>query len=160
MKTSISSFALALVPVLGISLAAVPGTHAAVEKTSNAHSCGAFPNVAWWVNDPAKVVGMVNKRYKGDWDKYIAGWNRYGGSLQQSLENGEARVIKSQKKTLKGLSLAVHVAMVKKRIVVLECLRDAENGNKNLDQLETAAGGGGKTQPQSQTGGRQLDWYR
>ncbi|MBT7570515.1 MAG: hypothetical protein HN632_11265 [Rhodospirillaceae bacterium] len=146
-----SCFALALVPVLGISFAAALGAHAAAgtaaeetiatEKIISAYNCGAFPNVAWWLNDSAKVVGMVNKRYKGDWDKYIASWNRYGGSLQRSLENGEARLIKSQNRTLKGPTLAVHVTMVKKRVVVLKCLRDAQNSNNSLESLETAAGG-------------------
>lgn len=170
------SFALALVPVLGISFATAPGAYAAAEKAAeetiatekviSANHCAAFPDVAWWVNDAAKVIAIVNKHYKGDWDEYIASWNRYGGSLQRSLENGEARVIKSQNKTLKGPTLAIHVAMVKKRVEVLECLRDAEKSDTKIASLETAAGeGDAKNQPSPRATTRkcdplpQVDWW-
>ena len=162
MKTSLPLFALALVSALGFFFAAAPGV-AAAEKAA-VHNCGAFPNVAWWVNDPAKIIGLVNKRYKGNWDTYIASWSRYGDSLQRSLENGSARLIKSQGKTLRGPTLAVHVVMVKKRVVVLQCLRDAENRKASLESFETAAGGG-NTQPRLRSVVQkcdplpQVDWW-
>ena len=150
MKSSLSLLALALIPARGLSVANVPGAHAAAEKAAARHICGPFPNVAWWVNDPAKIIRLVERRYKGDWDTYIASWSRYGGSLQRSLENGEARVIKSQGRTLKGPTLAVHVAMVKKRITVLKCMRETETNQNSLESFATAAGGDDqKPQPES-----------
>ena len=178
MKTSLSLLALALVPALGFTFAGVADVQAAgekgaeetiaTEKIDGGHICGPFPNVSWWVNDPAKILRLVKKRYKGDWDTYIASWNRYGGSLQRNLENGEARVIKSQGKTLRGPTLAVHVAMVKKRVAVLTCLRDTEISANNLELLETAAGGNNeKPQPGSSENAAlrrcdelpQVDWW-
>ena len=178
MKTSLSLLALALVPALGFTFAGVADVQAAgekgaeetidTEKIDGGHICGPFPNVSWWVNDPAKILRLVKKRYKGDWDTYIASWNRYGGSLQRNLENGEARVIKSQGKTLRGPTLAVHVAMVKKRVAVLTCLRDTEISANKLEMLETAAGGNNeKPQPGSSENAAlrrcdelpQVDWW-
>lgn|GEM_PF-2799265 len=139
MKTSLSSVARALAPVLAILFAVAPGAQAAAikpgeeiiatEKVSRAYNCTAFPDVAWWINDPAKVVNLVNKRYKGDWDTYIFKWLRYEASMQRSLENGEVRVIESQNKTLSGPTLSTFVALIRKRIAALQCIRDSEDSN-------------------------------
>ena len=89
---------LALITALGINVA---GNSSALAAAG--HICGPFPKVSWWVNDPAKILKLVENRYKGDWDIYIASWSRYPSSLELSLDNGESRPIKSQGKTLRGL---------------------------------------------------------
>ena len=109
---------------------------------AEARVCDALPNVEWWVNSPAKIKKLVQTRYKGDWDAYIVGWRRYHDSMQRSLENGEARLIKSRGITLRGPTLVVHVLNIKKRIEVLDCLSGGNQAAaENLEAFATAAGG-------------------
>lgn len=116
-------------------------TNLSAARAAEAEICDALPDVAWWMNGPEKISNLVASRYKGDWDRYIASWRRYHDSMEQSLEIGEPRVIKSRGVTLRGPTLAVFVFNIKKRIEVLACYSRKAQAKENLENFATAAGG-------------------
>ena len=122
-------------------------TNLSAPRAAEAERCNALPDVAWWVNVPAKINNLLETRFKGDWDRYIASWRRYHDSMEHSLEIGEARVIKSRGITLRGPTLAVFVFHIKKRIEVLACFARKSQEAENLEGFVTAADGTGAKNP-------------
>ena len=135
-------YKIAPVALLATVIAVIIGfTNLSAARAAEAELCNALPDVAWWVKAPKKIKNLVASRYKGDWDRYIASWQRYHDSMEQSLEIGEARVIKSRGISLQGPSLAVFVFNIKKRIEVLACYSRKAQTAENLEGFATAAGG-------------------
>jgi len=126
-----------LAPVIAILIGL---TNLSVARAAEAEICNALPDVAWWVNAPEKINNLVETRYKGDWEPYLASWQRYHDSMELSLETGAARVIKSRGITLRGPSLAVFVFNIKKRIEVLDCFARNSQAAESLGGFATAAG--------------------
>ena len=127
-------------------------TNLSATRAAEAERCNALPDVAWWVNAPEKINNLVETRYKGDWDRYIASWRRYHDSMEHSLEIGQPRVIKSRGITLRGPTLAIFVFNIKKRIEVLACFARKAQAAENLEGFATAAGGPAAKNPGARTG--------
>ena len=58
--------------------------------------CDPLPKVEWWSQSHAKVIATVDKRYKGDWEKYIARWEKYGSRMEKTLAAKSVAVVKSR----------------------------------------------------------------
>ena len=70
-------------------------------------ACDSFPEVDWWKGlSHKKVVQLVDKKYGGDWNRYIAKWERQLAKLEDVRERGSAVVFRKQGVRLSGKSLA------------------------------------------------------
>ena len=105
--------------------------------------CDALPKVEWWSDSHSKVSATVERRYQGDWNKYIRKWKSYQRRMQKLHKAGSIAVVKSRGLRLQGKQLANHIDDIRARINVLYCLKkNYEEGiGEDLEQLETAAGG-------------------
>lgn len=85
--------------------------------------CPPFPNVPWWKNlSHEKVVRYVERKHGGEWDSYVAKWDRQLKKVEIVLKNGSTVVIKSKGLRLNGKHLETYVGMLKQRASVNRCL--------------------------------------
>ena len=85
--------------------------------------CPPFPDVPWWKNlSHEKVVNYVERKHGGEWDSYVAKWDRQLKKVEEVLKNGSVVVIKSKDVRLKGKHLETYVGMLKQRASVNRCL--------------------------------------
>jgi len=103
---------------------------------SQAAQCDKLPPVEWWTKSHAKVIDTVNKKYKGNWKKYIDRWISYRDRMQKLYLNKSTAIVKSRRIKLRGKHLARHVKHVEARIKVLQCLSRNNSGEKGNDQKD------------------------
>jgi hypothetical protein len=109
-------------------------------------NCNQLPQVAWWHSTHEKVTATVDKRYKGNWDRYILRWMTYLDRMQDLYDTGSIAVVKSRGLRLKGKQLADHISDIRVRISVLNCLKkykasEEEEFERELGNFNTASGG-------------------
>ena len=96
--------------------------------------CDPLPKVEWWSQSHAKVIATVDKRYKGDWEKYIARWEKYGSRMEKTLAAKSVAVVKSRGIKLRWKILETHIKQVKERIKVLRCLSKSQASEPAKDK--------------------------
>lgn len=118
------------------------------QEQRSASACPALPQVSWWTSNQKDIVALVDQRYGGDWDSYIERWDDYRRRMQAIYDKGSVAIVKSRDLQLEGEALADHIEDIKARIETTKCLA-LENGAKNLENFQTAAGGepGQQVQP-------------
>ena len=119
---------------------AIMGAAAMGQENPGVRACSPLPKVSWWTSNQKDIVTLVDQRYGGDWDSYIARWDEYRRRMQEIYDKGSAAIVKSRGIRLEGDALARHIDDVKARIEVTKCLA-LENGATNPANFQTAAGG-------------------
>ncbi|MBT3917317.1 MAG: hypothetical protein HOF23_13150 [Rhodospirillaceae bacterium] len=117
---------------------------------SQAAQCDKLPPVEWWTKSHARVIASVNKKYDGNWKKYIARWVSYRDRMQNLYDTNSTAVVKSRNLKLRGKHLAGHIKDVNARINVLHCLsknNGSDSGNDSNDFKTKASAKAPKTQP-------------
>ena len=103
-------------------------------------SCAPFPKIALWselTHDFARQ--LVDEKYDGDWDAYIAKLKRYESKLRGIHSKGSnARITwRNKKLRIEGARLSNFLKLVNQRISITRCLADTNS----LADFSTAAGG-------------------
>jgi len=88
--------------------------------------CDPLPKVDWWSQSHEKVNLTVEKRYNGDWAKYIKRWQGYRDRMQKTFKANSVAVVKSRGIKMKGKVLENHIKQIDQRIRVLNCLKDVQ----------------------------------
>lgn len=105
-------------------LAAGFGGQAKAEETAR---CEAFPKVTWWGNiSHDRVINYVSRRQGGDWNRYIAKWERQLAAMVDIYDRNSTAVIKKRGVRLSGDELGNYIVNIVKRISITRCLA----GNK------------------------------
>jgi hypothetical protein len=128
-KNKHSPIALILIGVM-VCLFAVPASAASSDIEAAAKACPKLPDVEYWVRDPAKVSKLIDKRYRGNWDRYIDLMKAYQKKMERIFDAEGFAMIKSRDLRLEGDLLAAHIEDVKKRIAALDCLKGKLAGKK------------------------------
>jgi len=109
--------------------------------------CDQLPKVEWWSSTHTKVIATVDKRYQGDWAKYIGRWKSYLTRMEKLYGSDSVAVVKSRGLKLQGKQLADHIKDIQARISVLRCLQKnkavpvGEPTESELDAMTTASNG-------------------
>lgn len=88
-----------------------------------AAQCDPLPKVDWWSKSHSKVIRSVNKKYGGNWDKYIARWQGYKKNMLKIQAKKGVAEVKSRKIKMRGKKLDEHIKQIDERLAVLECLK-------------------------------------
>jgi len=103
-------------------------------------SCAPYPKIAIWSELTHEFARhLVDERYDGDWEAYLATLQRYERKLQCIHTKGlNARIAWRDKNVqLNGAKLAAFLKLVERRITVTRCLADGQS----VADFSTAAGG-------------------
>lgn len=85
--------------------------------------CKAFPKVAWWGKmSHDRVIRYVNRKYKGDWKRYIVKWKRQLRTMVDINDRGSVAIVQKRGIKLKGKKLLKYIDDIDKRIAVTKCL--------------------------------------
>ncbi len=104
------------------------GGQAKAEETAQ---CEAFPKVAWWGKmSHQRVIRYVNRKYGGDWKRYIAKWKRQLKVMVDIYDRDGTAIIKKRDIKLNGDKLEEYIINVAKRISVTRCLASQKAGLK------------------------------
>jgi hypothetical protein len=114
-----------------------------------AAECPELAKVAWWTNTVPEVRETVKASFQGNWDKYIARWQRYRGDLQTEYDGHGTVRIKSHDVEFRGEDLKTYIATVDTRIATLECLK-RDIADAEVATFATAAGGPQTNPPQEE----------
>ncbi len=101
MSTKQTSFGLLLF-VLLVGLGAVPVPAATPDIEAASQTCPQFPEVDYWINDPAKIVRTISRSYRGSWERYIDRWKAYQEKMVRISEAEGFAIIKSRAIRLEG----------------------------------------------------------
>lgn len=119
-------------PVLGLALAGL----ITVNGTAAAQSgmCEPFPKVDWWKGlSHDKVIHLVDKKYDGDWDRYIARWERQLAKLEDVQGRGSSVIFRKRGVRLSGDRLARYIDQVAARVSVSRCLAAKKTNSLSRD---------------------------
>ena len=50
--------------------------------------CPSIPEVPWWFHQHDKIIDEVNTSLSGDWNKYIARWERQRAAMDELAVEG------------------------------------------------------------------------
>jgi len=127
--------------------------------------CAPFPKIALWSELTHEFAHqLVDQKYDGDWDAYLAYLERYAGKLKGIHSKGKsARITWRDKKVLlKDAKLLRFLKLVNQRISITRCLADTQS----IANFSTAAGGtyqgDSPDKPQSKQCARipQVAWWK
>jgi len=126
--------ALALGLLLAAGSAGISGPAAAAEekvRQSAQAQCAAFPKVAWWgAMSHDRVVRYVNRKHKGDWNRYIAKWEKQLKIMTDIYDRDSTAVIRKRGVSLRGESLGDYISQIVDRISVTRCLAGRTRGGR------------------------------
>ena len=129
--TGLRTAAIAVTSIITVSLGA-----------AQASQCQPFPKLSVWGNyTHAKVTRMVETRLDGNWDSYLARFDKRFQAIKAIQAGGKTLAIKSKGKryTFVGKKLALYVRAAEQRRDVVHCL-SAEAEVDQLQNFATAAG--------------------
>jgi len=86
-------------------------------------TCGDIPKVPWWGNaSHGSIIAYVNNRNDGDWNAYIAKWERQLAKLQGIHSKGGTVIAPKLGTRLKGPTLGKYITQVSDRVAATRCL--------------------------------------
>jgi CheY-like chemotaxis protein len=89
-------------------------------------SCGDIPKIPWWGNaSHESIITYVNNKNNGDWDVYIAKWERQLLKLRDIHSRGGTGITPILGSRLHGPALAEYISQFEKRLDVARCLARA-----------------------------------
>ncbi len=92
-------------------------------KAEEKARCQAFPKVTWWGNiSHDRVISYVSRKQGGDWNRYIAKWERQLKSMVDIYDRNSTAVIRKRGVRLSGDELGDYIVNIVKRISVTRCL--------------------------------------
>jgi hypothetical protein len=107
--------------LLALALAGLMTVNSAIAAESG--MCKPFPTVNWWKGlSHDKVIRLVDKKYDGDWDRYIAKWERQLAKLEDVQDRGSSVIFRKRGVRLSGDRLAEYIDQVAVRVSVSRCL--------------------------------------
>ncbi len=121
-------------PIIGRLMAAtlVAGLAAGFSGQARAEEtaqCQDFPKVSWWGNiSHDRVIGYVSRKQGGDWNRYIAKWERQLKNMVDIYDRDSTAVIKKRGVRLNGDDLGDYIVNIVKRISVTRCLAGQKAG--------------------------------
>jgi len=112
-------------------------------NSAAAAKCNKLPDVEWWSKTHAKVITTVERRYQGNWQRYIERWQSYRDRMQILFANNSVAVVKSRGIRMRGKQLQDHIKDINARLDVLHCLKKESEAaaEADLENFSTAAGG-------------------
>ncbi len=119
-----------------------------IPAQAKAAKCDPLPNVEWWSKSHKKVIKSVNKKYKGNWDKYIARWQRYKKNMVKIQSKKGVAEVKSRGIKMRGKILDDHIKQIDQRLAVLDCLKANAVAARKSKSKKKKVKSKGKTQPQ------------
>jgi len=108
------------------------------------NQCQAIPAVQWWDDvDQKQMSHYVDARHGGDWDSYIAKWQKHLDQVRAIYAKGGAVSSKKLGLRIKGKELYGYIQAVENRLTITRCRAALEMATaaKKLEGLETASGG-------------------
>lgn len=85
--------------------------------------CPPFPEVEWWKNlNHETTQRYVVAKYNGDWNSYVAKWQRQLSIIENIYARGKAAVVRSTGTRLSGEALRQYIINIERRLAVIECL--------------------------------------
>ncbi len=107
------------------------------------NDCKPFPKVPWWGKmSHERVTRYVDKKYDGDWKRYLAKWERQLKIMVDIYDRGSTAVIKKRDIKLKGDKLGEYIANIIKRISVTRCLAGETTGTNREPSSISKPGNG------------------
>ncbi len=101
-------------------------------KAEEKAQCQAFPKVTWWGNiSHDRVISYVSRKQGGDWNRYIAKWERQLKNMVDIYDRNSTAVIKKRGVRLSGDELGDYIVNIVKRISVTRCLA-GEKADRSL----------------------------
>lgn len=92
---------------------------------STTASCGELPKVEWWGNaSHASIIAYVNTKAGGDWENYIAKWERQLTKLRGIYARGGSVIAPKVGTRLSGPLLSKYVSQVEKRVQITRCIAE------------------------------------
>lgn len=111
------------VPMLLLALALAGPMTVNSATAAQSGTCESFPTVNWWKGlSHEKVIRLVDKKYDGDWDRYIAKWERQLAKLEDVQDRGSSVIFRKRGVRLSGDRLAEYIDQVAARVSVSRCL--------------------------------------
>ena len=98
-------------------------------------ACAPLPALDWWVSDQARLINIIDKRYDGDWSKYVAKWEKQLSNMEDIYDRGSTAVIRSRNLKFSGEVLADYIVQIKSRLSSLRCLAGEAGHELNVSQL-------------------------
>lgn len=93
--------------------------------SGNRVQCGTLPDVAWWELKTHEVIlDYVSRRYRGDWQPYIAKWSGKLDRLQDIYNRGGTATTRTGIR-LRGRELRAYLEQMRTRASVIRCLATA-----------------------------------
>ena len=143
------------VPMAVLSVVALTSTPRPAHAT-----CEALPVVEGWQSTHDQVITFVGNKHKGNWDVYVARWEKYRDSMQAKSDRGGTAVIKSRNLELRGDALRDYVAAITTRVSVLNCLAlEAKLGGQEQTIFPSAQEGGDLIELSTRTGNQVVAEY-
>lgn len=102
-----------------------------VAAAANAPSfnCPHIPEVDWWGDfNHDNINSLVKRKYKGNWQRYVAFWEEEMDALMASFGLGQEAVVNKLGMELSNEELGLYVGKVAGMIAVVNCL--AEDASK------------------------------
>jgi len=92
-------------------------------------SCGEIPKVPWWPNvSHESIIAYVNNKYDGDWDGYIAKWERQLSKLHDIQSRGASVITPILGTRMSGPALGQYISQFEARLGVTRCLASKATG--------------------------------
>ena len=102
--------------------------------------CQPFPQVSWWgQSSHAKEIGIVERRFGGNWTSYIARWEERLSRLQEIRAKGNTVVLGSRRIELRDRELDAFIDTVRRRLTVTRCLAVETSANDDVAVAGRAA---------------------
>jgi hypothetical protein len=98
-------------------------------------ACAPLPTLDWWISDQAKLITIIDKRYEGDWSKYVAKWEKQLSNMEDIYDRGSTAVIRSRNLKFSGEVLADYIVQIKSRLSTLRCLAGEAGHELTVSQL-------------------------
>ncbi|MBT4934433.1 MAG: response regulator [Rhodospirillaceae bacterium] len=99
------------------------GNSSQTTSSASTRACGELPKVPWWGNvSHESIISYVNNKNSGDWDAYVAKWERQLEKLGSIQSRGGTVIAPKLGTRLTGTVLAEYVDQVETRLKVTRCL--------------------------------------
>lgn len=85
--------------------------------------CAPMPDVAWW-NRTENIPSYVRREHGGNWESYLAKWQAQLDRMEYLQMRSLAATSPDRTVILRGPTLQRHLANLRKRLQIIECLAD------------------------------------
>lgn len=106
-----------------------PNDSQATPSGASLQSCGDLPKVPWWGSaSHDSIINYVNNKADGDWNAYIAKWERQLEKLDGIYARDGTVIAPKLGTRLSGPTLAEYITQVETRLEVTRCLAKSRGG--------------------------------